>query len=81
MAKGNRKARVVGEVRSNIVSLLLKRPIVSEWVGEAIVEYVLENSPAVKNYVKRIAEFTGIPEEAVKRSEAVRKYIKSLLGI
>ena len=81
MAKGNRKARIVGEVRSNIISLLLKRPIVSEWVEEAIIEYMLENSPAVKNYVKRIAEFTGMPEEAVKSSEAVRRYIKSLLGI
>jgi len=49
-------------------------------VKELLEEYILESSPLIKNYVKRIAEITGLPEEVVKRSQPVRNYIKRILG-
>jgi DNA mismatch repair ATPase MutS len=71
----------LGEVRLNLVRLFLSRPVVRGLLQRALLEYALENSPAVQNYVKRIARVTGLPEEVVKRSRPVRNYIRSLLGV
>lgn len=77
LAQSNGEARSLGKVRSNLISLFLNRPIVKK----LLLEYVLENSPAVQNYVKRISEVTGLPEEVVRRSQPVRNYVRKLLGI
>jgi hypothetical protein len=55
--------------------------VVKRLLQQALLEYVLENSPAVQNYVRRIAQVTGLPEEVVRRSQPVRNYIRSLLGV
>jgi len=81
LAQSNGEARVLGEVRLNLVNLFLNRPVVKRLLQRALLEYVLENSPAVKNYVRRISEITGLPEEVVKRSQPVRNYVRKLLGV
>jgi hypothetical protein len=49
-------------------------------VKKLLLDYVLENSPAVRAYVRRISQVTGLPEEVVKRSQPVRNYVRKLLG-
>jgi DNA mismatch repair ATPase MutS len=67
--------------RRVVFEFIEKRPIVKEFIEKTLFEYILEKSPAVNKYVKRISEVTGLPEEVVKRSKPVREYIKSLTGI
>ena len=67
--------------RRVVFEFIEKRPIVKELIEKTLFEYILEKSPAVNKYVKRISEVTGLPEEVVKRSKPVREYIKSLTGI
>lgn len=81
LAQSNGEAGVLGEVRLNLVKLFLSRPVVKRLLQRALLEYVLENSPAVQNYVRRIAQVTGLSEEVVRRSQPVRNYIRSLLGV
>ncbi len=64
----------------NILRELVLRFLSRPLVKELLEEYILESSPLIKNYVKRIAEITGLPEEVVKRSQPVRNYIKRILG-
>jgi hypothetical protein len=47
---------------------------------EALLEHVMHNSPMLNNYVKGVAEFTGLPAEVVRRSKPVREYARKLLG-
>ena len=58
----------------------MDRPIAGKLVREAMLEYVMRNSPLLNNYVKGIAEFTGLSEEDVRRSRPVREYVRRLLG-
>jgi DNA mismatch repair ATPase MutS len=67
----------LGEIRINIARFFLNRPIVKTF----LLEYILDNSPAVQSYIKRIAQVTGLPEEVVRRSKPVRNYVRSILGI
>jgi hypothetical protein len=55
---------------------LLSRPLVKKLIEE----YVLETSPMVNNYVKRISQITGLPEDVVKRSMPVRNLVKKIIG-
>jgi len=55
---------------------LLSRPLVKKLIEE----YVLETSPMVNNYVKRISQITGLPEDVVKRSIPVRNLVKKIVG-
>jgi len=77
LAQSNGKTGSLVEVRFNLIRFFLSRPIVKR----VFLEYVLDSSPAVQNYVKRISEITGLPEEVVKRSQPVRNYVRKLLGI
>jgi hypothetical protein len=74
----------VGGVRSSLrrvlVQALMGRPVAGRLLREAMLEYVIRNSPMLNSYVKGVAEFTGLPEEAVKRSKPVREYAKRILG-
>jgi len=67
--------------RRVVFEFIERRPIVKELIEKTLFEYILEKSPAVNKYVKRISEVTGLPEEVVRRSKPVREYIKSLTGI
>jgi len=49
-------------------------------VKQLLEEYLLEKSPLINNYVKRIAQVTGLPEEVVRRSLPVRNYVKKILA-
>jgi pyrroloquinoline quinone (PQQ) biosynthesis protein C len=55
---------------------LLSRPLVKRLVEE----YVIEVSPMVNNYVKKISQITGLPEDVVKRSAPVRNLVKKIVG-
>jgi len=81
LAEGNGEAGGLVKVRSNIVELLLRRPILGAVFERSLLEYVLSRSPAVSRYVKRISEVTGLPEEVVRRSRPVREYVRSLVGV
>jgi hypothetical protein len=58
----------------------MSRPVMGKLLREAILEYVLHNSPVLNNYVKGVAEFTGLPVEVVRRSKPVREYARKILG-
>jgi len=74
----------VGEVRARLRGLLVKallnRPVLGELLREAVLEYVLHNSPMLSNYVRGVSEFTGLPEEVVRRSRPAREYARRMLG-
>jgi len=63
-----------------MMSLISKRPFLKKVFEETIVNYVVERSPAVNKYVKKISEITGLPEDVIKRSRPVRNYVKAFLG-
>jgi hypothetical protein len=74
----------VGEVRASLrrvlVQALMGRPVVGRLLREVILEYVIRNSPMLNSYVRGVADFTGLPEEEVKRSKPVREYARRMLG-
>jgi hypothetical protein len=55
---------------------LLSRPLVKKFIEE----YVLETSPMINNYVRRISQITGLPEDVVKRSTPVKNFVKMIIG-
>jgi hypothetical protein len=77
LAQGDGEAGSLVKVRANLVNIFLNRPVVKR----LLLDYVLERSPAVQAYVKRISQVTGLPEEVVRRSQPVRNYVRNLLGI
>ena len=60
-----------------LIDRVLSRPL----VRELLEEYLIERSPLISNYVKRISEITGLPEDVVKRSTPVRNYVKKIIGV
>jgi hypothetical protein len=84
LAEGDGEAGGVGEVRARLRGLLVKallnRPVLGELLREAVLEYAIYNSPMLSNYVRGVSEFTGLPEEAVRRSRPVREYARRMLG-
>jgi hypothetical protein len=67
-------------LRKLLVKALINRPILGRFLREAVLEYVLHNSPMLNNYVRGVSGFTGLPEEVVRRSRPVREYARKLLG-
>jgi len=61
---------------TKLIERILKRPIIKMLLEE----YLIEKSPLLSNYVKRISEITGLSEDIVKRSKPVRNYVKKILG-
>jgi hypothetical protein len=59
-----------------LFEILMERPIVKQLLEE----YLTEKSPLISNYVRRIAEITGLPPETVKRSMPVRNFVKKIIG-
>jgi hypothetical protein len=78
--KGVGQAGVLEVLRLRVRRVLLEALIERQLVKQLLEEYLLEKSPLINNYVKRIAQVTGLPEETVKRSRPVRNYIKKILG-
>ncbi len=74
----------MGEIRASLrkalLEVLMDRPIAGRLVREAMLEYVMRNSPMLNSYVKGIARFTGLPDEEVRKSRPVREYVRKLLG-
>jgi hypothetical protein len=58
----------------------MNRPVMGKLLREALIDYVMHNSPMLNNYVKGIADFTGLPVEVVRRSRSVREYARRMLG-
>jgi len=80
LAEGTGQARILEGVRHRVTTVL-KKTLLNRPVIKAVVEeYVLEASPMVNNYVKKIAQITGLPEDVVKRSTPVRNLVKKIIG-
>jgi hypothetical protein len=58
----------------------MNRPVMGKLLKDAMLDYVMHNSPMLNNYAKGIAEFTGLPVEVVRRSKPVREYARKILG-
>jgi hypothetical protein len=84
LAEGDGEARGMGEVRANLrralIETLMGRPILNKILREAMLEYVMHKSPMLNNYVRGVAEFTGLPDDEVRRSRPVREYARRILG-
>lgn len=81
----------MGEVRPGVGMTILDGDPTSGWFRkrallEAVVEsivasYMLSRSPAVRSYIKRMSDATGLPEAEVARSRPVLKYVERLTGL
>ena len=67
-------------MRRIVIEILMDRPVLNRVLREAMLEYVMRNSPTLNNYVRGVAEFTGLPEEVVRGSRPVREYVRKILG-
>jgi hypothetical protein len=84
LAEGDGEARGVGEIRASLrkalIEALMDRPIAGKLIREAMLEYVMRNSPMLNSYIKGIARFTGLSDDEVRKSRPVREYVRKLLG-